>query len=304
MPDDQENVVKKANILISWYKTLCYKALGNRLDNKLKGAYLADTIKQARFEFTPGLYIALILISGTLATVASLFVFILIFHAIIDSDVWYVYVAIMTLIVSGLSFGFLPLSMNMRISNMKVHIDKELPYTLSELSILASTGLSPMEILRRMARRDVNEHMKGEFNRIVYKVDVEGKDIITSLGEAARETPSVNLREMLWDFSTLIHQGGDLDVYLRSKADENLRLKRDIQKEFIEKLSMFSEVYINVTLIGALVGGIGAFLLDATDSTMAGLDGTMALGLLTYILTPLVIMIVLILISMAYARTE
>jgi flagellar protein FlaJ len=210
----------------------------------------------------------------------------------------------MTLIVSGLSFGFLPLSMNMRISNMKIQIDKELPYTLSELSILASTGLSPMEILRRMAKRDVNQHMKGEFNRIVYKVDVEGKDVITSLGEAAKETPSTNLREMLWDFATLIHQGGDLDVYLRSKADENLRLKRDIQKEFIEKLSMFSEIYINVTLIGALVGGIGAFLLDATDSTMAGLDGAMALGLLTYIATPMVIVVVLILISMAYARTE
>jgi hypothetical protein len=37
---------------------------------------------------------------------------------------------------------------------------------------------------------------------------------------------------------------------------------------------------------------------------MAGFDGAMALGLLTYILTPLVILVVLILISMAYARTE
>ena len=40
-----------------------------------------------------------------------------------------------------------------RIANRKDALERELPFTLSELSVLASTGTSPIGLMRRMASR-------------------------------------------------------------------------------------------------------------------------------------------------------
>jgi archaellum biogenesis protein FlaJ (TadC family) len=295
---------KRWRQLSTIYKTRVYRLLGSRMETDARQSHVADMLRQARMDYTPGLYRSLVVASGVLASTVSFAVYILIFAVAVGTPDWPLFVVCLTALTGTLGFGLLPMTARMRISNVRVQIDKELPYTLSELSIMASTGLSPVETIRRMSRRNVNPHMKDEFGRIVYKIDIEGRDIITALGEAARETPSVNLREILWDFANLIHQGGDLDVYLRAKADEILRLKRDVQKEFIDKLGSYLDIYISLTLVGALLGGIGAFMLDATGSTLFGLDGTTALSLLAYLILPAIVGASLLMISVTYAKTE
>ena len=155
-----------------------------------------------------------------------------------------------------------------------------------------------------MAQRDINPAMAGEFKRIIFKIDVEGKDLITALGETAKETPSDMLRETLWDLSNMIHQGGNLDVYLRAKADEILNLKRAIQKEFIDKLTTLSDVYVSLVLIGVLFIGIAAFLIDALGTTFAGIDAQTLLLLLTFFIIPVAVFAVAMLATTAYAKSE
>jgi flagellar protein FlaJ len=288
----------------SKYKAAVYRTIGEWLESDLRQSNTAEMLRQARMDYTPGMYRGLIVANGTIASLSAFAVFTLLFTAVSPTADWWRYAFGLTALVAALAYGFLPIVTRMRISNISVQIDKELPFTLSELSIMASTGLSPVEIMRRMARRKLSKHMREEFGRIVYKMDIEGKDIISALGDAARETPSRNLREILWDFANLIHQGGDLDVYLRAKADEILRLKRDLQKEFIEKLGSYLDVYISLTLVGALLGGIGSFMLDATGSTLFGLTGVLALTLLAYMVIPAIVAASLVMVGVAYSKVE
>jgi flagellar protein FlaJ len=196
------------------------------------------------------------------------------------------------------------MTLNNRITNRRVKIDQELAFSLSELSILASTGLSPIEVMRRMSQRCQDEAMLAEYKKIVYKIDIEGKDIISSLGETARETPSSRLRESLWDLANMIHQGGNLDEYLRKKADEVLSLKRTLQKEFVDRLMGLSEVFVSLVLVGVLFIGIAAFLLQATGTTAGAIDGGTLLLLLAFLIVPVSAFAFIMIISSAYSKTE
>jgi flagellar protein FlaJ len=203
-----------------------------------------------------------------------------------------------------ISFLIYPLIMASRISKRRTVLNKELPFTLSELAIYASTGLSPIQMIRKISQRTEQNFMTMEFKKLIYKIDVEGKDIISAISELAKETPSEHFRELLWDFSNMIHEGGDIERYLRDRADKGLSLKRTIQLENIVSLSAIMEMYITLVLVGVLFAGVGAFLMDVMGGTMGGIDGGGVLIIMTFILMPVAVIFVITLTAMSYSRVE
>jgi archaeal flagellar protein FlaJ len=245
-----------------------------------------------------------VLITSLLAVVITAPIAFLLFDVGLHNPQWYLYVLLIVGIAVGATFAGFQFLLSSRIANRKDQLERELPFTLSELSVLASTGASPIQLVRRMANRDHDPAMTGTFKRITYKTDVQGKDLITALAETAKESPSNVVRESLWDIANMIHQGGNLDEYLRNKSDDVLKLKRLIQRDFIERLSTFLDMYVSLVLVGVLLIAVGAFLLNALGSTAAGLNANELLLLLTFGLVPVAVAMTIILISIAYARAE
>jgi pilus assembly protein TadC len=255
-------------------------------------------------DVTPGLYNSVTLLT-TILGVGGTFAFsLLLFHLLLKTPDWYSYVALITAITLAAIVGAFRFIISSRIANRKEQLDRELPFTLSELSVLASTGMAPIQLVRRMAKRDHDPAMTLEFKRVVYRTDVEGKDLITALAETAKQSPSQSVRESFWDLANMIHQGGNLDEYLRSKSYDILKLKRFAQKEFIERLSTFLDMYVSLVLVGVLMIAVAAFLINALGSTAAGLNANELLLLLTFGLVPVAVAMTVILISIAYARAE
>jgi flagellar protein FlaJ len=296
---------KKVDAAVSsGYRTFCYRLLGHRYDRGEPDIILAERLKQAGLSITPGMHLAVVQVTTILALVASLAFGLVFFLAILHSSLWYGYVAVVVLVTVGavrVGFGSV---IRTKIANRKDQLDRELPFTLSELSVLASTGASPIALVHRMAARDHDPGMTAEFKRVVYKTDIQGEDLITALAEAAKESPSTTVREAFWDLANMIHQGGSLDEYLRNKSDDVLKLKRVVQKEFIERLSTFLDMYVSLVLVGVLMIAVGAFLLNALGQTAAGLDSNELLLILTFGLVPLAVVMTVIMISIAYARAE
>jgi len=301
----KEKTKKKSTIwtrFISTYKSFCYSLIGKNLKYKPSYEDLRIKIRKADMNYVPEVYISVKIITTIILSIISLIIFTFIFQIIIQSDNWLLYVLILTGLTAVISYSYLPLIIRSKIGNRKQQIDREVPYALSNLSILASTGLSPIKIFRHMAAEKDKTALNLEFRKIIFKIDIEGKDIISSLGETARETPSDIFREALWDLGNMIHQGGDLDLYLRQKADATMQLRRDIQKEFIEKLGTYSELYISLVLVGTLFLGIGVFLIDALGSSVGGLNSETLLLFLSYLLIPASVISVNVIVSMAYSK--
>jgi flagellar protein FlaJ len=291
-------------IFLEKYKILCYRLIGKHFGkDPAKYKYLEEKLRMANLKFTPDVYYATIIITAILVGVCSFFTFFFIFHVLINSSSWLFYVFLLTMIAVVASLVAFPFVMQSRISNRKVQLELDIPFILSELSILASTGLTPIKIVRHMGQREEKTVATSEFKKIVYKIDIEGKDLITALSETAKESPSPLFRETLWDLANMVHQGGDLDAYLRDKADTTMQIKRDIQKEFIDTLGTYAEIYITLVLVGVLFIGIAAFLMNAMGSTLAGFTSDSLLLLLSYGFIPLAIVVVNIIVSMAYAKS-
>jgi len=290
--------------VISKYRLFCYHLLGERMDRGEPDEILSDRLKQAGINSTVGMHRSVELLTTLFSVIAAFAVGLVVFVFLIHVPNWYSYLALEVAITFAavlLGFRFL---LSTRIANRKDRLDRELPFTLSELSVLASTGTSPIRLMRRMAARDHDPAMTAEFKKIVYKTDAQGKDLITALAETAKESPSISVRESFWDLANMIHQGGNLDEYLRNKSDDVMKLKRLVQKEFIERLSTFLDMYVSLVLVGVLMIAVGAFLLNALGSTAVGLDANELLLLLTFGLVPVAVVMTIVLISIAYAKAE
>jgi flagellar protein FlaJ len=278
--------------------------LGERFDRGEPDEVLADRLKQAGISATPGMHRSVEILTTVFSVVGALAVGLLLFVYFLRIPNWYAYLALEVGITFGAVLAGFRFLLSTRIANRKDRLDRELPFTLSELSVLASTGTPPIRLIQRMAQRDHDPAMTAEFRKIIYKTDVQGKDLITALAETAKESPSTSVREAFWDLASMIHQGGNLDEYLRNKSDDVFKLKRMIQKEFIERLSTFLDMYVSLVLVGVLMIAVGAFLLNSLGSTAAGLDSNELLLLLTFGLVPVAVVMTLVLISIAYAKAE
>lgn len=288
-------------MLTDSYKKFCYHYLGKRLDDNNAFGFLNHSLRQANVNYSAGFYLSVAIITALLLGGISLVGYTAIFNIFIGSSSWMVYMGILTLITSLFPFFIFFYVLRLKISNRKMQINKDLPFALSKMSILASTGISPVEIIRWMAKG--KDSIAKEFEKIVYRLDIESMDIVTALGKMARETPSDTFRESMWDLSNMIHTGGNLDDYLRKKADQTLELKRDVQKEFIEKLSTYAEMYLSLVVMGVLLGGVAVFLIDAMGTSLLGMDGATILSILAYGVVPVAIFIMSLLVSMMYSTT-
>jgi archaeal flagellar protein FlaJ len=286
------------------YATFCYRLLGARFERGAGSELVAERLVRAGMDITPGMYYAEMYLTTILGVAGAFGLSVALFHFLVKVPDWYAYVALITGVTLAAILAAFRFLISSRIANRKDQLDRELPFTLSELSVLASTGMSPIQLVRRFARRDHDPAMTLEFKRVVYRTDVEGKDLITALAETAKGSPSPSVRESFWDLANMIHQGGNLDEYLRAKSDDVLRLKRLVQKEFIERLSTFLDMYVSLVLVGVLMIAVGAFLINALGSTAAGLSANELLLLLTFGFVPVAVAMTIILISIAYARAE
>ena len=179
----------------------------------------------------------------------------------------------------------------------KGKIDGHLPYAICWMSFMATTGVIPYLIFRKLAE---TEEFFGEISQeaklVVKDVELLGFDFISALRNLASATPSTNLRTFVQGAMTNALSGGEMGTYFVSKAREAMEENRKKFTEFIETLGLISEVYI-IGLVAApllivvmfaammMLGGVSPMILMAIIYGYIPL-GSMMFVLLTDALTP------------------
>jgi flagellar protein FlaJ len=291
---------KASDWLLERYKILTYRWVGKRLEGEHR--QLAEHLVQAGLRVSAGMFLGLAISSATLAFagVGLLATGLLLMLAGPAIALTYgLAVAFCAGLGTGAAFF---LAMRSRVQNRRLAIDRELPFSLSELSVLASIGLSPIVLIRRMASRKHDPAMTAQFRHVVASVDTEGRDLVTALAQAARQSPSDSLRSTFWDMANIVHQGGDLEAFLRGQSETVLDVVRESQKSFTEQLGTYADMYITIVLMGIMFLAVGSFLIDAFQTTAGPLTANGLLLLLTYGLMPLVVIVLGIMLSTAYGK--
>ena len=162
-------------------------------------------------------------------------------------------------------------------------IDGHLPYAISWMSFMATVGIIPYMIFRKLAE---TEEFFGEVSQeaklVVRDVELLGFDFISALRNLASATPSTHLRTFIQGATTNALSGGEMGTYFVSKARETMEENRKKFAEFIEALGLISEVYI----IGLVAAPLLVIIMFAAMMMLGGASPMILMGII-YVFIPL-----------------
>jgi flagellar protein FlaJ len=285
------------------YKRFCY-IFGQSFDKK-PNRDITKLIYQADLEMTPGMFSSLWLVTSVLSGLLMFIVssLLLVFpQSPVFTESPYLYILIITLIGAGASALGFPFYLQNEIENKKRDIDKQIPYALTFMSILSSSGATPLEIIRRISHEEYGQ-ISNEFRKVLFRVDILGEDVVTAMNGLVHNTPSDLFRDICIDITNIIYGGGGLKSYLETKSKELMAIRRQTYKEFVDSLAIFGEMYLGGIVMLMTLAILGIVISGALGIQLGPFKPQELFNLLIYVLIPLISIIFLQMLSVKYSTT-
>jgi len=289
--------LKDINTYLKRYKMFCYH-LGRYIDRKPRDD-IAGLLHQSDLEMTPGMFISL---AGITAIIAAGVMFVLSTLLFVTSDKPLIYVIILTTLTFGLTLGGFPFIIYTRISDKKMDIEQELPYVLGYMSVLASAGSSPIDVVRRISIENYG-HISKEFGKVIYRVDILGEDAATAMNDLIRNSSSEIFRVFCIDLANIIHSGGGFMDYLEIKSKDMMMMRRLIQKEFVDSLSVYGEAYLGGIVLSIVLAILGIVVSGALGIEFGLFKPRDMFNIFIYFVLPFVNILFLALLWTKYSRS-
>lgn len=153
-------------------------------------------------------------------------------------------------------------------------IEKELPYFITLVSLLASSGLGPYTILQKIKEINLLPIIRGETVKILKRIDMLGIDPLTALSQAKDRPSSRTLGEFFGGYVSAIQSGGNVVNYLKSKMSSSYERLESVEKQSVEKLSGIVHAWLTMQIVilavFILVAAIGSNSLTSSDPNNSG----------------------------------
>ncbi|WP_440059711.1 type II secretion system F family protein [Thermogladius sp. 4427co] len=244
--------------------------------------FLNDSIRKSNLFIHPPVYasiIAFAVVSSIGLSTGLLIVSIIMRNVLL---------AVISIIIPAISLLILIAYPSIRASNISSAINTEFPYTMSYLSVLVQSGISPYVAFERVAKSGrILPHSAALSERFSLLVRVLGKDPLTAFGMLGERSPSPIVRDVLSGYVTTVRAGGDVVDYLNKTArtlfnDMLVRIKITA-----DRLGGLLESYLAVVLLTMLTMTVMYFVTQSFAGVVPfGLSGG-SMFLLLYILMPL-----------------
>lgn len=171
-------------------------------------------------------------------------------------------------VVAGLGTWYYRYTHPGRVANRRARtLSLLLPHAITYMYSLSRGGLDVTEIIRRLAN---SEQTYGELARemglVVNQMDYLGQDLLQAVRTASEITPCTYTSEFLGDLHSVIESGGDVEAFLANQREEASQDARAVQRDYIENISLFAEVYVTVLIAGPLFLLILLMVLGITGS--------------------------------------
>ncbi|WP_411967086.1 type II secretion system F family protein [Haloferax sp. YSSS75] len=175
-------------------------------------------------------------------------------------------------------------------------VDILLPHAIVYMYALSHGGMSFLEVIRSVADAPDYGEVSREFEMIERDMALFGNDLFTALRNARNLTSSLNFEQFLDDLLSILDSGGDVTAFLDRESSTYLEEARDEQEDFIETLSMLSEVFVAAFVAAPLL-----LIVTLMVISFLGGDTIGQLYALNYLIFPLGMMLFLLLIDVLSA---
>jgi len=128
-------------------------------------------------------------------------------------------------------------------------IDRELPFAMTMITLMASSGITPYESFRRLKQVDLLPVVMEKSKDIVREVEVLGEDPLTVIEKKADESKSMAFQDLLSGYVSTVRTGGSVVHYLKMKLKSIFELQTAVAKQSIDKLGMLVDAYMSIMII-------------------------------------------------------
>lgn len=150
--------------------------------------------------------------------------------------------------LSVIVFGFMYIYPSQKAKRRKNDIEENLPFALNHLSAIATSGIPPSSMFELLNGFEEYGAISEEAGEISRRVNVFGEDLTTALREVAENSPSEDWSEVLYGMLSTVETGGNMEDYIKEKAEEALfDFKMEREKE-IERLSTYASFYTAILI--------------------------------------------------------
>jgi len=261
---------------------------------------LDKNMRKAKMRISFKVYVSLTVLTASITLISALITtFILTFFVFalppLVSVLMSIGIAFLTSAMTIIAFYAYPVY---RADTLKRKLEDELPFTAGYMAILAATGVQPDRIFQSLAELKTSMATSIEAKEIVRNIKLFGFDMISALKEASENTPSKEFKELLEGFIATIHSGGNLAGYLREKSRRYMKLKRIKLRKFSDTLSMLSEFYVTLLVVGPLLFIIMLSVMAMLGGSDFGIfNPALMMNLIAYVAIPLGSLIFLIILD-------
>lgn len=128
-------------------------------------------------------------------------------------------------------------------------LERELPYVVTLVTIMAASGISPFGSFTKLARYKLLPNMMSEARKIVNQVHILGEDPLTAMEKRANSTGSKQYRDLLLGYVSTVRNGGDIASFLQSKMNSIFEFEVAIARQSIAKVGGLVDAYMIMQVI-------------------------------------------------------
>jgi flagellar protein FlaJ len=289
-------------MVLEAYKRLSMALFGGLArDSEKSFKSLVPQLRGAGIHMLLKAYVAVTYMSTALAYVTALLITLLLSLMFVEDPVMLIYyVMFIPILAASFVFMLLYIYPSQRSKSARKSIDNNLPFALIHMDSIASSGI-PTEFMFELLG-SLKEY--GEVSRqarlVVRNIQTFGMSSVSAINDVAGRTPSPAFKQVLTGISSTITKGGNLSGFLREMSDKNLFDYRLEREQYVKTLSTFADIYTAVMIAAPLMMLSVLVMMNIIGGDVMGMTIPEAIGLMTYVVVPLMNVAFLGFIHMSY----
>ncbi len=128
-------------------------------------------------------------------------------------------------------------------------IERELPFFITIVSLLTSSGFGPYTILHKIKEISLLPMVQAESIKIIKRIDLLGIDPLTALNDAKDKPSSKALGEFLSGYVSAIQSGGNVVNYLKSKMLSAFERFKNGEEQAVEKVNGLVHAWLTIQIV-------------------------------------------------------
>ena len=171
----------------------------------------------------------------------------------------------------------------------KSKLEREIPYFITFVTLLATSGFGPFTIFEKIKHLEILPSTQTQAKRILKRIEILGMDPISAISQAKDKTSSRLMSDFLGGYVSAIEGGGDVVNYLKSKMNGAFEAYAENEKQKISKVKALVESYMTIQIVILAVYIIFSAVGSGTDpAELARNDSTNQSQILLIVIPPIV----------------